>query len=121
MWPRVVEIMLGCWLAVSPFVFRHSGEKPSYWIADWTAAVLVIVISVASCWPTWRHIHFHLAICLVGVGLCAFAYLGEPYPTSPALQNHLVLGLLLIMLGMLPNEAGQAPHGWRELEAAEEA
>lgn len=27
MWARVVEVMLGCWLAVSPFVFRHSADE----------------------------------------------------------------------------------------------
>lgn len=116
MWPRVVEIMLGCWMAVSPFIFHHSAQKPSYWIADWSAAMAVIVIGLMSYWPPMRHLH--LVTCAVGLGMCAFAYLGEPYPTPPALQNHLVIGLLLLMFGLIPNHASQAPPAWQEFEKA---
>jgi hypothetical protein len=116
MWARIVEIMLGCWLGVSPFVFHHSGEKPLYWIVDWSAATAVIAIGLASYLPRLRHLH--LVTCLVGLGLCGYAYLGEPYPTPAALQNHLVLGLLLLMSGLIPNQASQAPVAWRELDQA---
>ena len=115
MWARVVEIMLGCWLAVSPFVFRHSAEEPILWIVDWAAATAVIVIGLVSYLPWARHIH--LGVCLVGLALCGFAYLWEPYPAQPALHNHFVLGLLFLMLGLIPNHASEPPPGWEEAAA----
>lgn len=114
MWARVVEIMLGCWLAVSPFVFRHGGEETVLWVVDWSAAVAIVVIGLVSYWPPARHVH--LLVCLVGICLCAFAYLWEPYPTQPALQNHFVIGLLLLMFGILPNWASEAPVAWEKFE-----
>ena len=56
MWARVVEFMLGCWLAVSPFVFRH-GDDSVLWATDFVAASLVIVLALLSYWPPLRYAH----------------------------------------------------------------
>ena len=114
MWARVVEIMLGCWLALSPFIFRHGDNEPLLWIVDFSAAVAVITIGMISYWP--RVPHLHLLTCLVAIGLCLFGYFGEPHPVQPALKNDLIVGLLLLMFGLIPNHASRQRADWEEID-----
>src|SRR5687768_3023767 len=48
MWARVIEVMFGCWLAMSPFIFRHSTEERVLWVNDLSSATIVIVLALAS-------------------------------------------------------------------------
>jgi hypothetical protein len=112
MWARIVEVMLGCWLAVSPFIFNHPTEKSAWWINDLSSGFALVTLALFSFWRPMRHAH--LAIVLLGLWLIGFAYLAAPYPTPPALQNDLMLGLLLLMFAIVPNEASLPPEKWRD-------
>lgn len=112
MWARVVEVMLGCWLAVSPFVFRHSSENRILWFNDFLSAMIVIVLALASFWPPLRYAH--VANLAVALWLIAFGFLAYPYPTPPALQNNVAVGLLLLMFAIIPNDANEPPPQWRD-------
>jgi hypothetical protein len=112
MWARIVEVMLGCWLALSPFIFNHPTEKSAWWINDLTSGIALVTLALFSFWRPMRHAH--LAIVLLGLWLISFAYLAAPYPTPPALQNDLMLGLLLLMFAIIPNEASLPPEKWRD-------
>ena len=109
MWARVVEVMLGCWLAVSPFVFRHGADDRLLWFSDLLSAFVVVVLALVSFWPPLRFAH--LAIAAVGLWLIALGFLA-PYPTAPAFQNDIVVGLLLLIFAIVPNEANQPPKPW---------
>ena len=113
MWPRVVECMLGCWLAVSPFVFGHGPDDTMFWIADFTAALVVMTLALGSFYTPTRWAHW----LLLGVALAMIAYgrLGMPHPQPPALQNHIVIGLLLLMFAIIPNQASMPPAAWRSV------
>jgi hypothetical protein len=116
MWARVIEVMLGCWLAISPFIFRHSAGDKVLWFNDFISATAVIVLSVVSFWPPLRFAHIgNFAIAL---WLIAFGFWASPYPTPPALQNDIVVGLLLLMFAIVPNEAAQPPRPWRDFLAS---
>lgn len=125
MWSRVVEVMLGCWLLVSPFVFRHSSSEPRLWIVDFTAGLAVIVCGLLSYMPSlrWAHLLTLLtASALVGFAVVDSAVLvnwGVAGIAAPALQNHVVLGLLLLMLGIIPNHASQPPRFRAEIHQNE--
>lgn len=114
MWARVIEVMLGCWLAASPFIFRHSPEDRSLWFNDLFSAMVVIVLALVSLWPPLRFAH--LAILAVAVWLIAFGFWASPYPTPPALQNNVVVGLLLLMFAIVPN-TNRPPRPWRDFIA----
>jgi hypothetical protein len=110
MWSRVVEVMLGCWLLISPFVFAHPSDAAALWINDLSCGSAVIVFGLFSYWRPTQHAH--LLSLAVGTWLVAFAYrqgFGEP---SPASQNHLILGLLLLMFAIIPNDAAEAAPAW---------
>jgi hypothetical protein len=109
MWARDIEFMLGCWLAVSPFVFAHPASDVRQWAIDFIAAVLVALFALASYARRTQHAHFlTLSVALALIGLGRF---GAAIPT-PAMQNNIVIGLLLLMFAIVPNHASQPPAAW---------
>ncbi len=112
MWARIVEVMLGCWLAVSPFIFRHSPEDRVLWFNDLLSATVVVLLALLSFWSPLRFAH--VANLAVALWLIAFGFWAFPYPTPPALQNNVVIGLLLLMFAVIPNEANRPPRPWRD-------
>jgi len=115
MWPRDVELMLACWLAVSPFVFQHPAEEPLWWINDFATATVIGAAALCSYWPRTRYAH--LVTLATSFWLIGFGRLGAEMPLPPALQNALVVGFILMMTSILPNEASRPPRAWRRLEA----
>ena len=107
--------MLGCWLAVSPFIFRHGAEDRVLWFNDLFSAMIVIVFALVSFWPPLRFAH--LANLVVALWLIAFGFWVSSYPPPLALQNDIVVGLLLLMFAIIPNEATQPPRPWRDFLA----
>lgn len=110
MWSRVVEFMLACWLAISPFVFGHSSDDMSLWIMDWTCALLIISFAMLSYWPPLRHIH--VATAVVALVMIGYGRLSSPDHVAPALQNYILVGLLLLMFALVPNNASRPPRRW---------
>lgn len=113
MWARVIEIMLGCWLAVSPFVFRHAADEKVLWLNDLFSALAVIILALISFWPPLRYAH--VAIVLVALWLIGVGFWASSAPAPPALQNDILVGLLLLMFAIIPNQANLPPPAWRKL------
>ena len=110
MWSRVVEFMLGCWLAISPFIFAHPADEPTLWATDWIAACVVIAFALLSYWRPLRHIHLLTAV--LACGLIAAGRFLSPGDVPPAAQNQIVVGLLLLMFALVPNHASRPPDAW---------
>jgi hypothetical protein len=119
MWSRVVEIMLGHWLLMSPFIFGHEPAATWLWAIDLGCGAAVIAFGLLSYWEPTRGSHF--GTLAVAVALIAAAFLQQPVPVPPStpippeIQNQLILGLLLMMFALVPNEASQPGRAWREL------
>jgi hypothetical protein len=111
-WARVVEFMFGCWLAISPFVFAHADDQIALWATDWIAATLVISLSLLSYWHPTRHAH--LLTALVACGLVLIGRFSSSEAPSPAQQNQIVVGLILVMFAIVPNQAFSPPAPWRD-------
>lgn len=112
MWPRVIEIVLACWLAMSPFVFRYSDDDTLLWTMSFTASGAVLTFALLSLWtPTKRA---HVASLAVAAVLCSVGYFGvETRPGPPAYQNLIVTGLLVAMFAVIPRYAALPPAAWR--------
>ncbi|TWU66595.1 SPW repeat protein [Crateriforma conspicua] len=109
MWGRVVEIMTAVWLAISPWIFGVSDQPQLVW-SDMLIALAIATCSGLSYWrPTRRA---HLVILLISVGLIAWGRLSGTPPIA-AHQNHIVIGLFLLMIALIPNEASRPPEPWR--------
>ena len=111
MWARVVEFMLGCWLAISPFIFRHEDEW--LWITDFAAALTIGTLALVSYWPPLRHAHLLLAaFALLLASYGRFANGLDGSQLSGGYQNYIVIGLLLVMFAIVPNHATRPPQRW---------
>jgi peptidoglycan/LPS O-acetylase OafA/YrhL len=111
MWARVVEFMLGCWLAISPFIFAHADDQIGLWATDWICATLVITLALLSYWHPTRHAH--VLTLLVAAGLIVIGRFSTGETPSPAMQNQIVVGLLLLMFSLVPNAASRPPASWQ--------
>ncbi|QDV45570.1 hypothetical protein Enr13x_54490 [Stieleria neptunia] len=109
MWGRVVEIMTAVWLAASPFVFRVQ-DSESFVLVDSLIALLVAILAGLSYWSPTRHAH--VLILVVATGLTFWGRFAE-LPPPPIHQNHIVVGLFLIMIAIIPNDASRPPRQWR--------
>jgi hypothetical protein len=117
MWARDVEFMLGLWLAISPWVFRHADDATVLWVSDMACGALVATLALFSYWHPTRHAH--LLTLIVAAWLVGFGRFGAAVPLPPGMQNDIVIGLLLVMFAIVPNHASQPPTNWfREADEA---
>lgn len=110
MWPRVVECMLGCWLLISPFVFRYEDQRLTWWINDYAVGLAVIIFGLLSYGRSTRRTH--LLTIAASLWLMLYGRFGHAYPFPPAAQNYITVGLLLLMLAIIPSRATQPPAEW---------
>ncbi len=112
MWARSCELMLGLWLIVSPFVFRHPAGDLTHWAIDLSCGSAVVVIASFAFWP--RTGRAHVAHFLVAAFLFGHGWLNAPSPTS---SNHIMVALLLALLAVIPSDVLTPPVKWRRFEA----
>lgn len=114
MWGRVIEIMTAVWLGFSPFIFGVQSDGVVLW-TDLIVALLICICSGLSYWPPTRHAH--LVILAISVGLVVWGRFYET-PPPPIHQNHIFVGLFLMMIALIPNHASQPPSNWRTVARA---
>ena len=107
MWPRVSEVALGCWLLLTPFVFRGTEALGNYAVNAVVSGSVVILASLLSFWDRTRF--GHLVTLVVSLWLATHGYFWADRPGPPAAQNELTVGLLLLLFAVLPNEINDPP------------
>ncbi|MEQ8787096.1 MAG: hypothetical protein RIC55_12385 [Pirellulaceae bacterium] len=115
MWSRVVEVMLGCWLVVSPFVFRYADNATWLWGGTFATATVVILLALSSYWRPMRHAH--LATFAVAAGMILVGRFLPADAPPLAYQNFIYVGVLLLMFSLVPNDASRPPRSWKEAPA----
>jgi len=116
MWGRIVEIMLGLWLLLSPFLFGHYPGDRALWISDMTCGFATVLLAMVSFWwlPVLRFLRYaHLLILAVAGWLLVFGYIHGGHPAAPGYQNDIFVGLTLLLIAIIPNEASLPPPAWR--------
>jgi hypothetical protein len=111
MWARDLELALGLWLAVSPFVFAHPDGDSFLWTHDLACAAATVVLALLACGRRTRRAH--LLELAIAAWLVAFGWLTASDTPTPASQNHIVVGLLVGMLAIVPSDASRPPRSWR--------
>lgn len=117
MWPRVVEVMLAVWLALSPFIFPDASSNPSQWLL-YGLATLIATLALLSYWPPARRAH--LGILIVAIGMILWGRFAASSPPPAGYQNLIAVGLLLVMFAIIPSDCLRPPPVWRRPEGQEE-
>ena len=112
MWARVVEFMLACWIAISPFIFRYPGNDTFLWANDFICASLVALFALLSFWHPLRNIH--LLTLGVALWMWGMGYRSFPEMTYPEHENSAIIGLLLLMLAIVPSHSHHPSPSWQE-------
>ena len=112
MWARVVEFMLACWLSISPFVFRYPDEATFFWANDLTCSSLIAIFALISYRVSLRKMH--LCNLIIAIYLIALSYFLQSSTYYEALQNYMVLGILLLMIAIIPTHADKPPKAWQD-------
>jgi peptidoglycan/LPS O-acetylase OafA/YrhL len=84
---------------------------------DFFAAVAVVALALLSYWPPTRHAH--LATIFVALAMIVFGRFASGGEIGPGFQNHILVGLLLLMFALVPNDASRPPKAWRGDEPAQ--
>ncbi len=109
MWARIIEIMTAVWIALSPFIFRAEDLPGAIWFDSITALVIAVLAGISYWRPTQ---YAHVLILFVATGLALYGRFVDS-PPSPWQQNHIAVGLFLLMIALIPNNASQPPQAWR--------
>lgn len=112
MWARIVEFMLACWLAISPYIFGYTKEETLLWINDYVCSSLLIFFSLICLYKPLRKMH--LCNLILAFWLISMGFYSKSLPLPGYIQNYVVLGILLLMIGIVPSEASLPPMPWRK-------
>lgn len=121
MWPRIAELLIAAWLAASPLVLPPHANPPGNvppWLSDVVCAGLIAVCALLSFTRRLGWLHFMeipVAAWLVGYGFLAASQ------SAPALENDILVGLVLPLFAIIPNQATLPPLSWREFSEAKQA
>lgn len=121
MWARHMEIAVGLWLAMSPFVFRHPGDATARWANDLACAVVIVTVSLAAHWRPLEQLHLALvpvALWLVAVGWWT-AWTSDARFAPPHSQSWILTGLVLAIFAIVPSQASRPPRAWRAMRLGE--
>lgn len=113
MWPRIVEVMLGLWLVLSPLILRlESGDLALIvnHLVYGTAAVFAALAAI-------RVRFLRVVTIAIGLWLIGYGYVAGGYPGRSGYLNLIVIGVLLCALGLIPTDCLQPTQSWREYYA----
>lgn len=110
---RHTEVALGLWLLLSPVIFGHARGADLLWLHDVLLGTLIMVVPLL-CYAPRLH-RAHLALLPVAAWLMARGWwITRTLPDDGPAQNHIMVGLLVGMLAIVPSHVTEPPTGWRE-------
>jgi hypothetical protein len=96
---------------MSPFIFHRAMDVWQFWANDMAAGFAIVVLALASYWRPLRHAH--LVILVVAGWLVGFGRFYASPPLPPPLQNDILVGLVLMLFAIVPNNASQPSKSWQ--------
>lgn len=114
MWARIIEFSLACWIAMSRFIFSYREDETFLMANDLIIGALIAIFALTSLYPRINKMHlFNLAVA-GWLFILSYTYPDTPFP--PAIQNYIVLGMLLVIFAIIPTDATESSHEWRRKE-----
>lgn len=107
---RHAEFALGFWLLLSPILFGHV-DRTGLLLHDLVVGTLVMTLALLCYAPRLRRAH--LGQLVFAASLTAFGWWTQRHDPSGAAENHVLVGLTLAMVALVPSRACMPPRGWR--------
>jgi len=116
---RHAEFALGFWLFVSPFVLGHVDDG-GLLVHDLVAGAVIMTVALLCYAPSLSRAH--LLLLAAATELVAYGWWSgvSSEEVVAAGQNHVLVGLMVAMLALVPSRAGAPPVGWRDVPDADE-
>lgn len=111
MWPRWIECGLAGWLSCAGFVLGVPAAALGVWVVDSAAALAVIAAAITA--SRRRDGRAHVLTLAVGVIVFVHGFV-QPWPLPAWHENHILVGLLLVMFAVIPTDAHRPPPPWRD-------
>ena len=110
MWALALECLIGFWIISSYCLFTCPMENESLAMADLIAAAAVVSFALLSL--IRRLDKLHLASLLVAGMLIGIGFAPPGFSSPASLQNHLIVGLILAIVCLVPCRANKPPRSW---------
>jgi len=109
MWARIAELLFAVWLIVSRLIFSY--DDIPFW-PDCLAAMAIVLFSLLSFIDRLNKMHLLQILPAAWLLYVSYTY---PTPWLPSgLQNHIILGLLLLLFAIIPSRASEPPRPWKK-------
>jgi len=94
-WARYLNVLLGAWLVISDFVWRH-GEAAN--TNTWITGILVVAFALWALWvPNMRWWN-----ALLGAWAVVAAFV-LPHVSGATLWNNIIIGVLILVVSLVPS------------------
>ena len=109
-WPRLLEVMLGCWLIISPWVIGRIVGGNSPVMGEVVLGGGIVLLSGLSIHRRWEWVHSLTAPLALWLVLVPYFSYDRPGPAQA--QNDILVGILLLMTVVLPTRALEPPQNY---------
>lgn len=107
---RHAEFGLGLWMLVAPFVFGHARD-PGLLAHDLVLAALLLIVPLLCYHRALERLH--LLLLLVAAWMIGFGWWHVRGDPLPAYENHVLVGMCVLMTAIIPSRATEPPRAWR--------
>ena len=116
MWARSLELLVAAWLFASPWTVGGGHASTTVVVVDLAVAVAVVVCALLSMRGGSSR-YAHLVAFGIAFGLTVYGWWHRAEPV-PVHENHVMVGLVLLMTAVVPTEALRPPVPWQQRHGA---
>jgi hypothetical protein len=110
MWARLCEMLLGAWLAASPFILPTEGSPRWILMNETVCGALCIAVAAVACLSPRRP--WNLLQIPLGLWFASAAYFTSPSPATANAQNDLLTAFFLLNFAIIPTRTSNPPPEW---------
>ena len=109
---RHAEFGFGLWMLVAPWLFGHAQDRPALLAHDLVVAALLLLVPLLCYHRALERLH--LLLLPVAAWTIGFGWWHARTDPLPAFQNHVLLGMCVLMTAIIPSRATEPPRAWRD-------
>ena len=108
MWARMIQLMIGVWLLISPFIFPALIGRQTSMAPELLFGAVFVLLAMLGCMQRFAIAANTLSFFFAGA-LTLFAYFSVSGELPPVEQNRLICGILIAMFAIIPLDTINPP------------